>query len=57
MNQFAPPATSGGFTVARVGVYLYGPATPATGVLDLIWGVFEGAHQPIQALGDHITLE
>jgi hypothetical protein len=54
MNQFAPSATSGGFTVARAGVYLYGLATLAAGVLDLIWGEFEGAHQPIQALGDHI---
>jgi hypothetical protein len=54
MNQFAPPATSGGFTVATVGVYLYGLATLAAGVLDLIWGEFEAAHQPIQALGDHI---
>lgn len=54
MNQFVPTATSGGFTVARAGVYLYGLATLAAGVLDLIWGEFEGAHQPIQALGDHI---
>ena len=54
MNQFAPSATSGGFTVARIGVCLYGLATLAAGVLDLIWGEFEGAHQPIQALGEHI---
>jgi hypothetical protein len=54
MNQFAPSAPFGEFTVARVGVYLYGLATLAAGVLDLIWGEFEGAHQPIQALGDHI---
>ena len=26
----------------------------AAGILDLIWGEFEAAHQPIQALGDHI---
>jgi uncharacterized membrane protein len=40
--------------VGRVGVYFYGLATVAAGILDLIWGEFEGAHQPIQALGDHI---
>jgi uncharacterized membrane protein YphA (DoxX/SURF4 family) len=26
----------------------------AAGTLDFIWGEFEAAHQPIQALGDHI---
>jgi hypothetical protein len=36
------------------GVYLYAAGSFAAGVLDLIWGDFEGAHQPIQALGDHI---
>src|SRR5262245_19406387 len=41
-------------TVTRVGVYLYGLATMAAGILDLIWGDFEVAHQPIGALGDHI---
>ena len=54
MNQFARSVTSGGFTMAKVGVYLYGLATLAAGVLDLVWGEFEAAHQPIQALGDHI---
>jgi hypothetical protein len=54
MNQFASSLTAGGFTVAKVGVYLYGLATLAAGVLDLVWGEFEGAHQPIQALGAHI---
>ncbi len=38
----------------RVGVYVYGLATVAAGILDLVWGEFEAAHQPIQALGDHI---
>jgi hypothetical protein len=33
---------------------LYGLATVAAGILDLVWGEFEGAHQPIQALGDDI---
>jgi uncharacterized membrane protein YphA (DoxX/SURF4 family) len=38
----------------RVGVYVYGIASIAAGVLDLVWGEFESAHQPIQAWGDHI---
>jgi uncharacterized membrane protein len=54
MNQFAPSTTSGRFTVAAVGVYLYGLATVAAGILDLIWGEFDAGHQPIQALGDPI---
>jgi uncharacterized membrane protein len=33
---------------------LLGFGTAAAGVLDLIYGEFEAAHQPIQALGDHI---
>ena len=38
----------------RYGVYLCGIASLAAGILDLIWGEFESAHQPIQAFGDHI---
>jgi uncharacterized membrane protein YphA (DoxX/SURF4 family) len=38
----------------RVGVYMYGLATVAAGIMDLIWGDFDPAHQPIQAFGDHI---
>lgn len=38
----------------RVGVYVYGLATVAAGIMDLIWGDFDPAHQPIQAFGDHI---
>jgi uncharacterized membrane protein len=38
----------------RLGIYIYGLATIATGILDLIWGEFEPGHQPIQAWGDHI---
>ncbi|MGB7731768.1 MAG: hypothetical protein WBL50_27370 [Candidatus Acidiferrum sp.] len=38
----------------RVGVYVYGIESIAAGVLDLVWGEFEPAHQPIQAFGDHI---
>ena len=36
------------------GVYVYATGSIAAGILDLIWGDFEAAHQPIQALGDHI---
>lgn len=39
----------------RVGVYVLGVAAVATGVVDLIWGTFESAHQPIQAFGDNLT--
>lgn len=38
----------------RVGLYLYAAGSIAAGVLDWIWRDFEAAHQPIQALGDHI---
>jgi hypothetical protein len=38
----------------RAGVYLYGIASAAAGILDLVWREFEPAHQPIQALSDHI---
>ena len=38
----------------RVGVYVYGLATAAAGIMDLIWGDFDPSHQPIQAFGDHI---
>jgi hypothetical protein len=38
----------------RSGIYVYGLASIAAGILDLIWGEFEPAHQPLQAWGDHI---
>ena len=38
----------------RIGVYLFGLASAAAGIMDLVWGEFEAAHQPIQALSDHI---
>ena len=38
----------------KIGVYLYGLATVAFGILDLIWGQFERSHQPIQSLVEHI---
>jgi uncharacterized membrane protein YphA (DoxX/SURF4 family) len=38
----------------RASVILYGLASAACGVMDLIWRDFDRAHQPIQALGDQI---
>jgi hypothetical protein len=38
----------------RVGLYVYGLAAIATGVIDLVWGGFETAHEPIQAFGDRV---
>ncbi|MGA8430604.1 MAG: hypothetical protein WB729_12355 [Candidatus Sulfotelmatobacter sp.] len=38
----------------RVGIYFYGLASAAAGIMDLIWGGFDASHQPIQAFGDHI---
>ncbi len=35
-------------------MYLFGGASAGAGILDLIWGEFEAAHQPIGALGDHV---
>ena len=38
----------------RLGVYVYGLASVAAGIFDLVWGDFDTSHQPIQAFGDHI---
>jgi uncharacterized membrane protein YphA (DoxX/SURF4 family) len=54
MNEAAQPANSTALAVSRGGVYLFALATIAAGVLDLIWGEFEAAHQPFGALGDNI---
>jgi uncharacterized membrane protein len=41
----------------RVGVWLYGLATVATGILDVVWREFEASHQPIKAISEHIPGE
>jgi hypothetical protein len=41
-------------SIMRIGLAVYGIASVAAGILDLIWGEFEPAHQPLQAWGDHI---
>ena len=38
----------------RIGLTIYGIASVAFGILDLIWGEFEPAHQPLQAWGDRV---
>jgi hypothetical protein len=38
----------------RIGLTVFGIASVASGILDLVWGEFERAHQPVQAWGDHI---
>jgi uncharacterized membrane protein len=38
----------------KFGIYVYGLAAIATGIVDLVWGALDPAEQPIQALGDHI---
>jgi hypothetical protein len=38
----------------RIGLAVFGAASIASGVLDLIWGELEPAHQPLQAWGNHI---
>jgi uncharacterized membrane protein YphA (DoxX/SURF4 family) len=38
----------------RLGVYVYGVAAIATGIIDIVWRGFESAHEPIQAFGDNV---
>ena len=40
--------------LSYLGIYVYGLASAAAGVMDFIWGDFDADHQPIQAFGDHI---
>lgn len=44
-----------GDSMARIGMILTGAGSAAAGVLDVIWGEFEPAHQPIQAWGGHLA--
>jgi uncharacterized membrane protein YphA (DoxX/SURF4 family) len=41
----------------RVGVWLYGLATIATGIVDIVWREFEASHQPLKTLGQNIPGE
>lgn len=43
--------------MTSIGLWVYGLAAIATGVVNLVWGNFEAAHEPIQAFGDHIAGE
>ena len=38
----------------RIGIYMFGIGSIAAGILDIVWGEFEPAHQPVQAWGSHI---
>ncbi len=39
----------------KLGAYIFGIASAASGILDLVWGEFERDHQPLQAWGDWIA--
>jgi len=34
--------------IMRIGIYVYAIASAAVGILDLLWGELEPAHQPLQ---------
>jgi uncharacterized membrane protein len=36
------------------GIYVFGLAAVAMGVVDLVWGALDPAHQPLQAWGDNV---
>src|SRR5581483_11688288 len=48
------PSQSGTREKFTAGMCVFAAGSIGAGVLDLIWREFEPAHQPIQALGDHI---
>ena len=48
-------AQTPGASIAQLGMVLTGVGSAAAGILDVIWGEFQPAHQPIQAWGDHIA--
>jgi hypothetical protein len=33
--------------LSNLGIYVYGMATVAAGIFDLVWGDFDASHQPI----------
>lgn len=41
--------------MARIGIYVLGLAAIATGVVNLVFGTFDPAEEPIQAWGDKLT--
>jgi len=45
------------FEQIKIGVWIYGLATVATGILDVVWREFEASHQPFKALGKNIPGE
>src|SRR5947209_18623195 len=53
-NSRSYPASREPLATRGAGVYVYAAGSIAAGILELIWGEFEAAHQPIQALGDHL---
>jgi uncharacterized membrane protein YphA (DoxX/SURF4 family) len=38
----------------RLGIYVYGLAAIATGIMDIVWRGFDPAEEPIQAFGDNV---
>ena len=38
----------------KLGMWIFGLANIATGVVDLLWGALDPAHQPLQAWGDRV---
>src|ERR1700735_336494 len=47
-------ATDGEIEQMKLGVWFYGVGTIFTGILDIVWGDFDGSHQPIQSLGKNL---
>jgi hypothetical protein len=43
-----------GGSIFRVGIYVCSIASVVAGIMDIVWGQVEAAHQPIEAFGDHI---
>jgi hypothetical protein len=41
----------------KVGVWFYGVGTVLTGILDIAWGAFDPAHQPIKSLGMNLPAQ